>query len=602
MTQAYAAELDTAVTAAQAAGAILREAFNRPDGPIGRGGHAEADRPAEKMIWERLHTAFPEDGYLGEEMPEVARSPGANGRLWVVDPNDGTSAFMRGFRGATVSIALLLEGEPVLGVVYAYNWPDDNGDLLAWARGGPLLRNGTPIAPDWPNEPGPECVVFVSQDADKNPEANAACVAPMRFRAVPGIAYRLALTAAGEGVAGVSLNGPNIWDCAGGHALLLGVGGDLFRSDGRPVRYTRDGACDAARYVFGGSKSFVDHIRNSEWDSVFAESVTQEPYALCWPTSGGGRIEPGMHSRAQGCFLGQLAGDALGSMVEFERPETIRKRYSEGVRDMADGGTHNTIAGQPTDDSEMALLLARTLVEHGAYDANAARKAYVFWLDSEPFDCGGTIGGALRGRFDSDSQANGAMMRISPLGIVGARCPLEDVAEWARQDAVITHINPMCPQANALYAMAIAHTIRTGPTPVELYAHIVSWTRELQCDDALVETIAAAEITPPEDYCGSAGWVLVAFQNALWQLLHAPDLETAVIDTVMRGGDTDTNAAICGALLGAMYGRPAIPWRWCDRVLSCRPIEGHPGVARPRPRCLWPVDAMTLVDRLLSER
>ena len=96
-------------------------------------------------------------------------------------------------------------------------------------------------------------------------------------------------------------------------------------------------------------------------------------------------------SRAQGCLLGQLAGDALGGLVEFMSPEDIRKRYPNGVRYLADGGTWDTIAGQPTDDSEMALMLARTLVEDGEYNAEHARKAYVFWLNSHPFDCGNTV-------------------------------------------------------------------------------------------------------------------------------------------------------------------------------------------------------------------
>ncbi len=54
-------------------------------------------------------------------------------------------------------------------------------------------------------------------------------------------------------------------------------------------------------------------------------------------------------SRAQGCLLGQLAGDALGSLVEFQSPDEIRRSYPDGVREPADGGTWNTIAGQPTD-------------------------------------------------------------------------------------------------------------------------------------------------------------------------------------------------------------------------------------------------------------
>ena len=92
--------------------------------------------------------------------------------------------------------------------------------------------------------------------------------------------------------------------------------------------------------------------------------------------------------RAQGCLLGQLAGDALGSLVECQTPEQIRRKYPNGVRELADGGTWSTIAGQPTDDSEMALLLARMLADQGRYDPGEARKAYLFWLDSGPFDCG----------------------------------------------------------------------------------------------------------------------------------------------------------------------------------------------------------------------
>jgi ethanolamine transporter EutH len=52
-------------------------------------------------------------------------------------------------------------------------------------------------------------------------------------------------------------------------------------------------------------------------------------------------------NRAQGCWLGQLTGDALGSLVEFQSPVETRRLYPEGVRYLADGGTWGTIAGQP---------------------------------------------------------------------------------------------------------------------------------------------------------------------------------------------------------------------------------------------------------------
>jgi len=76
-------------------------------------------------------------------------------------------------------------------------------------------------------------------------------------------------------------------------------------------------------------------------------------------------LDTGILSRAQGCLLGQLAGDALGSLVEFQTPEQIRQEYPNGVRELVDGGTWNTIAGQPTDDSEVALRMTRIPANQG---------------------------------------------------------------------------------------------------------------------------------------------------------------------------------------------------------------------------------------------
>jgi len=306
--------------------------------------------------------------------------------------------------------------------------------------------------------------------------------------------------------------------------------------------------------------------------------------------------------RAQGCLLGQLAGDSLGSLVEFQTSREIRREYPGGVRHLADGGRWGTIAGQPTDDSEMAVTLARLLVEHGRYSMKAAKRGYLLWLESDPFDCGGAVLAGLTGQKDWSSQANGALMRISPLGIFGANHEREQVAVWAEQDASITHPNPVCRQANSLFASAIALAVRTGCSPAELYQEILCWTNAIPAKRGLLEAIKGASDGPLSDYIHQQGWVLTALRNALWQLLHAPSLEEGVVDTVSRGGDTDTNAAICGALLGAVYGRSAVPAQWIDRLMTCRPESGRPGVRHPRPECYWPVDALELAERLIQPR
>lgn len=143
----------------------------------------------------------------------------------------------------------------------------------------------------------------------------------------------------------------------------------------------------------------------------------------------GGSMHISRLSRAQGCLLGQLAGDALGSLVEFQTLDAIRYRYPGGIREMADGGPWNSLAGQPTDDSEMALLLARMLIKKRGYEPKTALAEYKFWLSSKPFDCGRTISASLQDNPNPSSQANGALMRISPLGIFGARHELNQTAE-----------------------------------------------------------------------------------------------------------------------------------------------------------------------------
>ena len=192
-------------------------------------------------------------------------------------------------------------------------------------------------------------------------------------------------------------------------------------------------------------------------------------------------------------------------------------------------------------------------------------------------------------------------MRVSPLGIFGAGQDRTNLALWARQDAEITHPNPMCLDANALYVMAIAHAIDTGADAQSLYGAVLDWAGDMDLHPLLRTAMEQAAVAPPANYARNQGWLLIAFQNAFWQLLHAGSLEEGIVDTVMRGGDTDTNAAICGALLGAVHGRAAVPEQWTACILNCRPEAGKPGVRRPRPECFWPVDALEIAEALLTD-
>ena len=115
----------------------------------------------------------------------------------------------------------------------------------------------------------------------------------------------------------------------------------------------------------------------------------------------------------------------------------------------------------------------------------------------------------------------------------------------------------------------------------------------------MLERLQRSETAPPAVLHGAKqGWVLRSLQNAFFHLRNTASTEEAIVQTVAGGGDTDTNAAICGALVGAAHGREAIPAAWRRLVLTCRPLAAS-GARHPRPRGLWPVDALSLAERLL---
>jgi ADP-ribosylglycohydrolase/fructose-1,6-bisphosphatase/inositol monophosphatase family enzyme len=572
------------------------------------------DRPAEELIQKRLLAVFPWK-YRGEELGYFGNGEGDF--VWLVDPNDGTSTYLKGRRGSAVSIAALRNGIPVLGVVYAFGYPDDLGDLIAWAEGCPFTRNGIATTPilatvtlDASSNPPP--VVFLSQDADKNPQANAECVRPARYIALPSIAYRLARAATGDGVAAVSLNSPVDWDYAAGHALVLGAGGILVDEYGKEVTYAPNGH-SSAHWCFGGSPTAVQELRARDWRKVFTAAPAPTPrFGLVRPARGRAIADAGILARAQGCLLGQLAGDSLGGLVEFSSVRSIQAEYPNGVRDLLDGGTWRNLAGQPTDDSELALMLARTLIHAGQYDRGAVLDAYCHWWPLA-FDRGNTLmqalGPATPGKTTAErlrlaeqhasqtSQSNGSLMRVSPLGIFGVGRPTE-AAGWARQDSRLTHPHPVCQDACAVFVAALATAIHSGGNPQKCYEAALQEAERSSIQASVRKALEAAAQAAPADFMHQMGWVLIALQNAFYQLLHAPSLEEGVINTVMRGGDTDTNGAIAGALLGAVYGRQAVPARWVQALLSCRPLAGTL-TAHPQPPELWPVDALELAEGLL---
>lgn len=311
-----------------------------------------------------------------------------------------------------------------------------------------------------------------------------------------------------------------------------------------------------------------------------------------------------MRARARGTWLGQLTGDALGTTVEFRSRAAIARDYPDKLREVVGGGPFSCRPGQVTDDSELAIALARTLVEYGA-DFDRIAQAYVAWCHSDPIDIGGTTLNAfdLRGEITAERlwsnaaevnghpkrQANGALMRVAPLAIWATTHAPERLAELARLDAKLSHPSPNCQESNVAFVSAIAEGLGGG-TPRSMYeAALRSVDTELGRE--VHGWLVAAEHELPDFDTWGIGWVRVALQNAFHRLLHADTFEDAVIDTVMSGGDTDTNGCIVGALCGAAFGELDIPVQWREAVIACEPR---------RPGFYWNRDARELAVALLG--
>lgn len=289
--------------------------------------------------------------------------------------------------------------------------------------------------------------------------------------------------------------------------------------------------------------------------------------------------------RALGCWWGQMAGDALGSIVEFSDPGQVARRYPEGLTEMEGSPIWGTAAGQLTDDTEMAIELLEALPREGdRIDWDRVARGYVRWYASHPFDVGNTIRSVLRGPAQEapaegladvlrrqtglSSQANGALMRESPLGIWGAGLAPAHLGSLAREDARLTHPHPVCLDASAVYVATLAHVIQHGGTGQDAYRFAYSYQREHGSESVVLHCLEQAADEPPP-FSRHTGYVLMALHNAFYQVLHAADSEAAITATVMLGGDTDTNAAIAGALAGAVHGAARIPLRWRQTLQAC---------------------------------
>jgi myo-inositol-1(or 4)-monophosphatase len=194
----------------------------------------EYDKRSEALIVERLAAAFPGDRIIAEEGSQVAGTEGG-GRVWYVDPLDGTTNFAHGFPLFSVSMGLVIEGRPVLGVIEA---PAMGWSFSGSVLGGGASCNGRPIAPSQVDRLGSGLLVtgfpYARNPVQTNlPEWTAFTAAAQGTRRLGSAALDLCFVACGW-LDGYWERALHPWDLVGGAAVVLAAGGQVSDLDGTP--------------------------------------------------------------------------------------------------------------------------------------------------------------------------------------------------------------------------------------------------------------------------------------------------------------------------------------------------------------------------------
>lgn len=229
------AEHSLLIDAAHDAGAIAMRFFRTDFASWDKGAAGpvtEADIAIDRMLRQRLTGAFPEYGWLSEETEDSAARLKAE-RVWIVDPIDGTRAFVQGLPHFTICIALVEAGRPIAGVVFN----PATGECFEASRGGGARLNGAPISASAVSAlTGAR--MLTSQALLAHPRWSEPWPA-MHVEMRNSIAYRVALVANGQFDGALSLSSKYDWDVAAADLILHEAGGNLSRHDGAPYIYNR---------------------------------------------------------------------------------------------------------------------------------------------------------------------------------------------------------------------------------------------------------------------------------------------------------------------------------------------------------------------------
>lgn len=281
--------------------------------------------------------------------------------------------------------------------------------------------------------------------------------------------------------------------------------------------------------------------------------------------------EGGRTARAIGAVVGAAVGDALGAPFEFGPAGVFSARYPLGEPqpdEMRGGGGWDP--GEATDDTQMAVLVADSLLERGGLDPSDVFERFQRWAAGEPKDIGLQTEAVLTSGDPWDSAAglhfwitghaagNGSLMRASTSAVYFAPAGREATMDAARRIAALTHGDRAAWEGTAVFH----ELIRLAVAGQDSLAALPDVVAQIHPDHRDRYAAILAPDWHPSMATEFNGAVWPCLASAVWALRTTPDYPSALRAAIDLGGDTDTVAAVTGGLAGAVYGIGAIPARW----------------------------------------
>ncbi|MFG1665369.1 ADP-ribosylglycohydrolase family protein [Streptomyces sp. Y7] len=287
--------------------------------------------------------------------------------------------------------------------------------------------------------------------------------------------------------------------------------------------------------------------------------------------------------RAVATIVGSAVGDALGAPFEFGPEGVFSARFPDagGDGEMCGGGGWEP--GEATDDTQMAVLVAESLLERGELNLPDIFARFQRWAAADPKDIGlqtedvltngmpWDLAAAVHFQVNQRAAGNGSLMRASTSAVHFAPAGQSATMDAARRIAALTHGDRAAWEGTAIFHELIRRAL-TGVDPCSALPEVLDLVHP---DHRQRYATVLAPDWHPDRATEFNGAVWPCLGSAVWALRNTTTFEEALRAAIDLGGDTDTVAAVTGGLAGAYYGPDAIPDRWTEPLHV--PLPGFGG-------------------------